>query len=144
MGESSPRTEHPKIGNKHSTQTSQKAQWEFREERAVKSRKSAPISSKSSFSPAPLALSRPTSQPHLHLHCVTLESWLRSPGQVQGTHSVTHSGVQGSADPHRRNRVGRHRKGTAALSQPNEPVCMRGPREKGLAWGCLLVAHSGV
>lgn len=56
---------------------------------------------------------------------------LRSPGQVQGTHSVTHSGVRGSADPHRHNTVGTHRKGTAALSPSlTEPVCMRGPKRK--------------
>lgn len=44
-GESSPSTEHPKIDRKQirHPETSQKAQWEFREERAVRSRKSAPI-----------------------------------------------------------------------------------------------------
>lgn len=66
-GESSPSTEHPKIDRKQirHPETSQKAQWEFREERAVKSRKSAPILRELSFLPAP---SRQTLKPHPRLH----------------------------------------------------------------------------
>lgn len=87
-GESLPRTEHPKVDRKQirHPETSQKAQWELREERAVKSRRSAPILTKLSFLPAP---SRQTLKPHPRLHlCHTQNPSLEVMGGYRGSVSL--------------------------------------------------------
>lgn len=70
------------------------------------------------------------------LHCVTLKFWLEALGRCRG-HTQLHTQVCGALlDPGHCNRVGSHRKGTASLSPSlTEPVCVRGPREKGPTMG---------
>lgn len=103
-GESLPRTEYLEIVRQQirHPKTSQKAPQEFREERAVKPRKSASILSQSSSPLAAPVPSRETLKPHLRLH----SRHARNPGlEVMGGSpdlsacGHTLRGAQGSARP---------------------------------------------
>lgn len=103
-GESLPRTEYLEIVRQQirHPKTSQKAPQEFREERAVKPRKSASILSQSSSPLGAPVPSRETLKPHLRLH----SRHARNPGlEVMGGSpdlsacGHTLRGAQGSARP---------------------------------------------
>lgn len=140
-GESSPRTEYLEIVRQQirHPMTSQKAQWEFREERAVKSRKSASILTQSSSPPATPGPSRETLKPHLRLHLGhTWNPGSEVTGGSQDLSACGHTlrGVQGSARPSPISADLRHYgEATAALSFPacwGSCGVRRSPEEKGL------------